>query len=117
MYSVIFIHIFFFAICLSVRLSQVFEKVPGLLFLYMERNQLKEVPDDLPAGLEQLRLSHNQISKIPSGAFGKMEHLALLDLHHNKVHTHIHASKHKHTCAINQSHSHMCKHTHASACT
>ncbi|XP_052329705.1 prolargin-like [Oncorhynchus keta] len=65
--------------------KQVFEKVPGLLFLYMERNQLKEVPDDLPAGLEQLILSHNQISKIPSGAFGKMEHLALLDLHHNKL--------------------------------
>ncbi|XP_065097506.1 prolargin [Paramisgurnus dabryanus] len=65
--------------------KQVFEKLPSLLYLYMERNGLKEVPNDLPAGLEQLRLSHNEISKIPPGAFNKMEHLALLDLHHNKI--------------------------------
>ncbi|XP_051967223.1 prolargin-like [Xyrauchen texanus] len=65
--------------------KQVFEKLPNLLYLYMERNQLKEVPNDLPVALEQLRLSHNQISKIPSGAFNKMEHLVLLDLHHNRI--------------------------------
>lgn len=65
--------------------KQVFEKLPNLLYLYMQRNQLKEVPDDLPVGLEQLRLSRNQISKIPPGAFSKMKHLALLDLHHNKI--------------------------------
>uniref|UniRef100_A0AAY4EF04 Osteomodulin n=1 Tax=Denticeps clupeoides TaxID=299321 RepID=A0AAY4EF04_9TELE len=63
----------------------VFKKIPNLLFLYMERNQLKEVPSELPAGLEQLRLSRNQISKIPAGAFDKMDHLVLLDLHHNKI--------------------------------
>ncbi|XP_062324201.1 prolargin [Osmerus eperlanus] len=65
--------------------KQVFEKLPRLLYLYADRNQLKEVPDDLPVGLEQLCLSRNQISKIPSGAFDKMEHLTLLDLHHNKL--------------------------------
>ncbi|KAA0707761.1 Keratocan [Triplophysa tibetana] len=65
--------------------KQVFEKLPNLLYLYMERNELKEVPNDLPAGLEQLRLSHNQISKIPAGAFSKMEHLALLDMHQNRI--------------------------------
>ncbi|XP_051532508.1 prolargin-like isoform X2 [Myxocyprinus asiaticus] len=65
--------------------KQVFEKLPNLLYLYMERNQLKEVPNDLPVGLEQLRLSHNQISKIPPGAFNKMENLVLLDLHHNRI--------------------------------
>ncbi|XP_036387301.1 prolargin [Megalops cyprinoides] len=64
---------------------QVFDKVPNLLFLYMGRNNLKEVPSDLPSSLEQLRLSHNQISKIPTGVFSKMTHLALLDLHHNKI--------------------------------
>ncbi|XP_006628522.2 prolargin [Lepisosteus oculatus] len=64
---------------------QVFENLPNLLFLYMERNNLKEVPSDLPPNLEQLRLSRNQISKIPPGVFNKMEHLALLDLHHNKL--------------------------------
>lgn len=65
--------------------KQVFEKVPGLLYLYMQRNKLKEVPSALPAGLEQLRLSRNLISKIPAGAFSKMEHLTLLDLYHNQL--------------------------------
>ncbi|XP_056130070.1 prolargin [Lampris incognitus] len=64
---------------------QVFEKVPGLLYLYIQRNQLKEVPSNLPATLEQLRLGRNHISKIPSGAFSKMEHLTLLDLYHNEL--------------------------------
>lgn len=65
--------------------NKVFEKLPNLLHLYMPRNLLKEVPSNLPARLEQLRLSHNQISKIAPGAFNKMEHLSLLDLHHNKI--------------------------------
>ncbi|KAL6464496.1 hypothetical protein MHYP_G00268130 [Metynnis hypsauchen] len=65
--------------------KQVFEKLPNLLYLYMERNQLKEVPSDLPVGLEQLQLSRNQISKIAPGTFSKMEHLVLLDLHHNRI--------------------------------
>ncbi|XP_076845320.1 prolargin [Brachyhypopomus gauderio] len=65
--------------------KKVFEKLPNLLYLYMERNHLKEVPNDLPRGLEQLRLSRNQISKIAPSAFGKMQHLVLLDLHHNQI--------------------------------
>ncbi|XP_071373921.1 prolargin [Centroberyx affinis] len=65
--------------------KKVFEKVPGLLYLYMYRNKLKEVPSDLPAGLEQLRLDRNHISKIPAGAFNKMEHLTLLNLYHNQL--------------------------------
>ncbi|KAM9443831.1 prolargin [Clarias gariepinus] len=65
--------------------TQVFEKLPNLLHLYLNRNLLKEVPSNLPAGLEQLRLNRNQISKIAPGAFNKMEHLALLDLHHNRI--------------------------------
>ncbi|KAM4612897.1 prolargin isoform 1-T2 [Polymixia lowei] len=65
--------------------KKVFEKIPGLLYLYLQRNKLKEVPSDLPAGLEQLRLARNHISKIPSGAFNKMEHLTLLDLYHNEL--------------------------------
>ncbi|XP_069798303.1 prolargin [Narcine bancroftii] len=56
-----------------------------VLFLYMARNRLDEVPANLPASLEQLRLARNQISKIPSGSFSKLENLTLLDLHHNKL--------------------------------
>lgn len=65
--------------------KQVFEKLPNLLYLYMQRNFLKEIPNNLPAGLEQLRLGRNHISKIAPGAFNKMEHLVLLDLHHNRI--------------------------------
>ncbi|XP_057256777.1 prolargin [Pezoporus wallicus] len=64
---------------------RVLEKLENLIFLYMEKNQLKEVPAFLPPNLEQLRLSRNQISKIPAGVFNKLENLVLLDLHHNKL--------------------------------
>lgn len=69
----------------SLLLVQVFEKIPALLFLYLHRNQLKEVPSGLPTTLEQLRLGRNLISKIPAGAFNKMGNLTLLDLYHNQV--------------------------------
>ncbi|XP_044034827.1 prolargin [Siniperca chuatsi] len=65
--------------------KQVFEKIPALLYLYAQRNQLKEVPSGLPASLEQLRLGRNRISKIPAGAFSKMGNLTLLDLYHNQL--------------------------------
>lgn len=65
--------------------KEVFKKLPNLLYLYMERNQLNEIPSNLPAGLEQLRLSRNKISKIGPESFNKMENLILLDLHHNKI--------------------------------
>ncbi|KAG8007935.1 Prolargin [Nibea albiflora] len=65
--------------------KQVFEKIPSLLYLYAQGNQLKEVPSGLPASLEQLRLARNRISKIPPGAFSKMANLTLLDLYHNQL--------------------------------
>ncbi|XP_068171240.1 prolargin [Antennarius striatus] len=65
--------------------KQVFEKIPGLLYLYAQGNQLKEIPAGLPATLEQLRLSKNRISKIPAGVFNKMGNLTLLDLYNNQL--------------------------------
>ncbi|XP_077459221.1 prolargin [Stigmatopora argus] len=65
--------------------KQVFQKIPALLYLYVQRNQLKEVPSGLPASLEQLRLSKNRISKIPAGALSKMGNLTLLDLYYNQL--------------------------------
>ncbi|XP_072886946.1 prolargin [Hemitrygon akajei] len=56
-----------------------------VLFLYMDRNRLDEVPANLPPSLEQLRLARNQISKIPPGSFRRLGNLTLLDLHHNKL--------------------------------
>lgn len=66
-------------------LVQVFEKIPELLYLYAQGNQLREVPSGLPASLEQLRLGRNRISKIPAGSFNKMGNLTLLDLYNNQV--------------------------------
>lgn len=65
--------------------KEVFQKIPSLLYLYAQHNQLKEVPSGLPASLEQLRLSRNRISKIPPGAFNKMGNLTLLDLYNNQL--------------------------------
>uniref|UniRef100_A0A2D4IXX1 LRRNT domain-containing protein n=3 Tax=Micrurus TaxID=8634 RepID=A0A2D4IXX1_MICLE len=65
--------------------SQVLQKLDNLVFLYMEKNFLKEVPNNLPPNLEQLRLSRNRISKIPENVFSKLDHLLLLDLHHNQL--------------------------------
>uniref|UniRef100_A0AAQ4PG23 Osteomodulin n=1 Tax=Gasterosteus aculeatus aculeatus TaxID=481459 RepID=A0AAQ4PG23_GASAC len=65
--------------------KKVFEKIPSLLYLYVQRNHLKEVPSGLPASLEQLRLGRNSISKVPAGAFNKMGNLTLLDLYHNQL--------------------------------
>lgn len=65
--------------------QKVLDKLPSLAYLYMEKNQLEEVPSALPRNLEQLRLSQNRISRIPPGAFSKLEHLLLLDLQHNEL--------------------------------
>lgn len=67
------------------NLLQVFQKIPSLLYLYAQGNQLKEIPSGLPTTLEQLRLSRNRISKIPPGVFNKMTNLTMLDLYYNQV--------------------------------
>ncbi|KPP76631.1 keratocan-like [Scleropages formosus] len=63
----------------------VFLSLASLLHLYMEDNLLTAIPTPLPPTLEQLRLSKNQISKIPPGAFIGLDHLVLLDLQGNKL--------------------------------
>ncbi|XP_046878829.1 keratocan [Hypomesus transpacificus] len=59
--------------------------MPRLMHLFMDDNLLASVPSGLPSNLEQLRLSRNRISKIPTGVFSGMNRLTLLDLQGNKL--------------------------------
>ncbi|XP_020671119.3 keratocan [Pogona vitticeps] len=63
----------------------VFSNMKNLLYLFLEDNELEEVPAPLPASLEQLRLARNKITTIPEGAFSNLENLTVLDLHQNTL--------------------------------
>lgn len=63
----------------------VLSSMSHLAHLYMDDNLLSSVPTKLPASLENLRLSRNRISKIPSGVFNGLNKLNLLDLQGNKL--------------------------------
>lgn len=63
----------------------VFSHLKSLLYLFLEDNELEEVPAPLPPSLEQLRLARNKITTIPAGVFNHLENLTLLDLHQNKL--------------------------------
>ncbi|EOB06578.1 Lumican, partial [Anas platyrhynchos] len=65
--------------------SGVLSKLKRLLYLFLEDNELEEVPAPLPVGLEQLRLARNKISRIPEGVFSNLENLTMLDLHQNNL--------------------------------
>ncbi|XP_034983972.1 keratocan [Zootoca vivipara] len=63
----------------------VFSNLKNLLYLFLENNELEEVPAPLPLSLEQLRLARNKITTIPAGVFNNMGNLTALDLHQNKL--------------------------------
>ncbi|XP_053111933.1 keratocan [Hemicordylus capensis] len=63
----------------------VFSNLKSLLYLFLEDNELEEVPAPLPGSLEQLRLARNKITTIPAGVFSNLENLTMLDLHQNKL--------------------------------
>lgn len=58
-----------------------------LRYLFANHNNLSSVPSGLPAGLKQLRLAHNQIRSISSGAFTNLRNLTLLLLQGNRLRT------------------------------
>ncbi|CAM9967349.1 unnamed protein product [Lampetra fluviatilis] len=65
--------------------KNVFSKMKNLLHLYMEHNDLKELPFPLPSSLQQLKLAHNRIARLPGAAFNKLPNLLLLDLSSNQI--------------------------------
>ncbi|XP_019736758.1 lumican [Hippocampus comes] len=58
-----------------------------LVYLFANHNQLSSVPRNLPDGLKQLRLAHNQISSIGPEALKNLKHLTLLLLQGNILKT------------------------------
>ncbi len=63
--------------------KQAFAKLGNLDRLYLNNNNLTEVPSNLPRSLRDLRLDHNKITKLPPNAFEGMENLTILLLHRN----------------------------------
>ncbi|XP_053509200.1 fibromodulin a [Ictalurus furcatus] len=53
--------------------------------LYLNGNNLTEVPSNLPHSLRDLRLNHNKIDKVSPSAFDGMENLTTLLLNHNAI--------------------------------
>ncbi|XP_043092320.1 podocan [Puntigrus tetrazona] len=62
-----------------------FEGIKSLKRLYVERNLLQSIPNDLPVTLEELRLDGNQVSVIPATIFGRCPNLLILSLSNNSL--------------------------------
>ncbi|XP_077430224.1 lumican [Vanacampus margaritifer] len=58
-----------------------------LTYLFANHNQLSSMPSNLPDGLKQLRLAHNQISRIEPEALRNLKNLTLLLLQGNLLKT------------------------------
>ncbi|XP_052410103.1 podocan-like protein 1 [Carassius gibelio] len=62
-----------------------FEGIKSLKRLYIERNLLQSIPNDLPVTLEELRLDGNQVNVMSDAAFGRCPNLLILSLSNNSL--------------------------------
>ncbi|XP_051957070.1 lumican [Xyrauchen texanus] len=67
--------------------NALFSNLTFLVNLFINNNNLTEVPVGLPRGLKQLRLAYNHIEKISPGVFQNLESLTLLLLQGNRLKT------------------------------
>ncbi|VDH97763.1 Hypothetical predicted protein [Mytilus galloprovincialis] len=63
-----------------------FEGLDALTRLFLNDNQLSQVPNNLPPSLQKLYLNGNQISALKDNTFKKLSKLQLLYLGGNKIH-------------------------------
>ncbi|XP_036593524.1 osteomodulin [Trichosurus vulpecula] len=64
----------------------VFAKLPHLLQLHLDHNDLEDFPFPLPNSLERLLLGNNEISRVEANAMEGLLNLTMLDLCHNQLH-------------------------------
>ncbi|XP_051551401.1 asporin-like [Myxocyprinus asiaticus] len=62
-----------------------FRNMDKLKILHLSYNELTQIPDNLPKGIQSLRLHDNKISRIPKGAFKGMQDLNVLELSANPI--------------------------------
>nr|XP_020509323.1 decorin-like [Labrus bergylta] len=62
-----------------------FEGIPALKRLYLDRNLLESVPNDLPMSLEELRLDNNHLSVMSEAAWARCPGLLVLSLSNNTL--------------------------------
>ncbi|XP_016390273.1 extracellular matrix protein 2 [Sinocyclocheilus rhinocerous] len=62
-----------------------FKGIKSLKRLYVERNLLRSIPNDLPVTLEELRLDGNQVNVMSDAAFGRCPNLLILSLSNNSL--------------------------------
>ncbi|XP_034529667.1 extracellular matrix protein 2 [Notolabrus celidotus] len=62
-----------------------FEGIPALKRLYLDRNFLESVPNDLPVSLEELRLDNNHVSVMSEAVWARCPGLLVLSLSNNSL--------------------------------
>ncbi|XP_020509323.2 wu:fc23c09 [Labrus bergylta] len=62
-----------------------FEGIPALKRLYLDRNLLESVPNDLPMSLEELRLDNNHLSVMSEAVWARCPGLLVLSLSNNTL--------------------------------
>ncbi|XP_023140513.2 uncharacterized protein LOC111578137 [Amphiprion ocellaris] len=62
-----------------------FEGIPALKRLYLDKNLLKSVPNDLPVSLEELRLDNNRVRVLSEAAWARCPSLLVLSLSYNSL--------------------------------
>ncbi|XP_048860288.1 fibromodulin a [Brienomyrus brachyistius] len=62
-----------------------FANLNSLERLYLDHNNLTQVPVNLPVSIRDLRLNNNKISKIETSSFKGMDNLTVLYLHANEI--------------------------------
>lgn len=63
----------------------VFAKLPNLLQLHLQHNNLEDFPFPLPKSLERLLLGYNEISRLQTNAMDGLVNLTMLDLCYNQL--------------------------------